>query len=582
MVAQRATAELLGAEEAEDDSATIQAGQHSHERKYKLLSQMGAPDASEGIPETTRTKRVRDRPKEGLDAAQGTAPTDDPKAAKSSTRRPRKRTSRKNKRPAPKTKAVVRRLPPNVPEEIFIQSVEKWIGDTDWTQFIPGKLAKSKAKENVYSRAYFNFKSVDALLEFSKAYGGHLFVDGKGHEYRALVEFAPFQRVPKKRKKADARMNTIEQDPDYIAFLESLNPKTDVPSSESNAPAGEAPVEKSDKPANTIITNALPASEDKPKSTPLLDDLRAKKAAVAASQSGKRATTAAKKSELHGKEGGLKPTAIAKRPSTPQGKQQAKQQQSTSHSPKQKHQQKQKQSVQQASTQREAPSEAAATVGEAANTQDRAVGDKKKEGSRRMALAPTGSLFKASLANVLGTAKEPRKRGGRRQAEAESTQDVNLKLPQEEPVNATTVTAPDSAPAPEVPKEVKGRGYRKGRQARAEAAAAADENQARTPSLSEKPSLDLVDASASGQPGEMQTGEVGSGGARRNRRRNRGRSDVGAVEDGGTGGSRPQQPRMEGTGSPGPAERPSGGPRVVLMKRDGTTSAFNVGPPSAS
>jgi hypothetical protein len=44
-----------------------------------------------------------------------------------------------------------------------------------------------------------------------------------GNEYPAVVEFAPFQRLPKKRlgRKKDPKMGTLEQDPAYISFLES-------------------------------------------------------------------------------------------------------------------------------------------------------------------------------------------------------------------------------------------------------------------------------------------------------------------------------------------------------------------------
>lgn len=38
-----------------------------------------------------------------------------------------------------------------------------------------------------------------------------------------MVEFAPFQRLSKKRlgRKKDLKMGTLEQDPAYISFLES-------------------------------------------------------------------------------------------------------------------------------------------------------------------------------------------------------------------------------------------------------------------------------------------------------------------------------------------------------------------------
>lgn len=45
-----------------------------------------------------------------------------------------------------------------------------------------------------------------------------------GNEYPAMVEYAPFQKIPKRagNKKKDIRVGTIDQDPDFMAFLESL------------------------------------------------------------------------------------------------------------------------------------------------------------------------------------------------------------------------------------------------------------------------------------------------------------------------------------------------------------------------
>jgi len=41
-------------------------------------------------------------------------------------------------------KTVVRRLPPNLPEEIFWQSVQPWVSEdtTVWKTYYPGKLRK--------------------------------------------------------------------------------------------------------------------------------------------------------------------------------------------------------------------------------------------------------------------------------------------------------------------------------------------------------------------------------------------------------------------------------------------------------
>lgn len=41
-------------------------------------------------------------------------------------------------------KTVVRRLPPNLPEDVFWQSVQQWVTDetATWKVFYPGKLKK--------------------------------------------------------------------------------------------------------------------------------------------------------------------------------------------------------------------------------------------------------------------------------------------------------------------------------------------------------------------------------------------------------------------------------------------------------
>lgn len=47
-------------------------------------------------------------------------------------------------------------------------------------------------------------------------------------EYVGIVEYAPFQRIPKKKKKKDPKCGTIESDPIYQEFLESLTKDAEV------------------------------------------------------------------------------------------------------------------------------------------------------------------------------------------------------------------------------------------------------------------------------------------------------------------------------------------------------------------
>jgi hypothetical protein len=58
-----------------------------------------------------------------------------------------------------------------------------------------------------------------------------------GNESRAVVEFAPYQRIPKEIKAIDTRQGTIDQDQDYLDFLESLKAEEQAQSELDNEPA---------------------------------------------------------------------------------------------------------------------------------------------------------------------------------------------------------------------------------------------------------------------------------------------------------------------------------------------------------
>lgn len=59
-------------------------------------------------------------------------------------KRIRKRSKRHARKPTLKTKVIVRRLPPNLPEEIFMNSVKPWISEDNVTYslYVAGKLSK--------------------------------------------------------------------------------------------------------------------------------------------------------------------------------------------------------------------------------------------------------------------------------------------------------------------------------------------------------------------------------------------------------------------------------------------------------
>lgn len=157
-------------------------------------------------------------------------------------------------------KAVVRKLPPNLPEDVFWKSCLQWVNENTvkdkW--FRQGNLKGARfSAASIFSRAYIAFKTPEELATFSQNYDGHAFRDKQGNEYFAIVEYAPAQKLPMSTPKVDARQGTIEEDDNYKSFLQLLE-------------RGENPSKEKPPPQPTIDPN-------KPESTPLLDSLIAAK-----------------------------------------------------------------------------------------------------------------------------------------------------------------------------------------------------------------------------------------------------------------------------------------------------------------
>ena len=87
------------------------------------------------------------------------------------------------------------------------------------------------------SRAYLHLTSEQYLPQLSDKIRGTSFTDAKGSYNDSTligpvaVEFAPYGRLPASKARRDARQGTIDQDPEFIDFLESLtNPIAKAPS----------------------------------------------------------------------------------------------------------------------------------------------------------------------------------------------------------------------------------------------------------------------------------------------------------------------------------------------------------------
>ncbi|XP_057278243.1 regulator of nonsense transcripts 3A isoform X1 [Pezoporus wallicus] len=116
------------------------------------------------------------------------------------------------------SKVVIRRLPPCLTKEQLEEQLHP-LPAHDYFEFC---TADPSLYPHLYSRAYINFRNPEDILLFRDRFDGYVFIDNKGLEYPAVVEFAPFQKISKKKlKKKDAKAGSIEDDPEYRKFLES-------------------------------------------------------------------------------------------------------------------------------------------------------------------------------------------------------------------------------------------------------------------------------------------------------------------------------------------------------------------------
>lgn len=169
---------------------------------------------------------------------------------------------------AVRLKICLRRLPPALSKDEFVQILgDEWKvpGDKiDWLDYHPGKT-KAPGKLSVQSRAYLHLTKAEHIKTFETKFLSLNFQDAKGSYKDAQLkhllpslDYALNQRIPAQKQRVDGRQGTIDQDPEFIAFLERETQPVAKPLSLDQALAQEK-------------------AKDKVSSTPLLDDLREKK-----------------------------------------------------------------------------------------------------------------------------------------------------------------------------------------------------------------------------------------------------------------------------------------------------------------
>ncbi|XP_034521437.1 regulator of nonsense transcripts 3A isoform X3 [Ailuropoda melanoleuca] len=134
------------------------------------------------------------------------------------------------------SKVVIRRLPPSLTKEQLEEQLRP-LPAHDYFEFF---TADSSLYPHLYSRAYINFRNPDDILLFRDRFDGYIFIDSKGLEYPAVVEFAPFQKIAKKKlKRKDAQTGSIEDDPEYKKFLETYCVEEEKPNANPETLLGD-------------------------------------------------------------------------------------------------------------------------------------------------------------------------------------------------------------------------------------------------------------------------------------------------------------------------------------------------------
>lgn len=123
--------------------------------------------------------------------------------------------SKKIEKELHQTKVIVRHLPPRFTEEEFL----KLVGPLASHNYFYFAVGDPKLGKFGYSRAYINFETEEDIISFRDKFYGSPVTDDRGNVYRMIIEFAPFQRCLRKKKKTDAKCGTVEETPEFKEFL---------------------------------------------------------------------------------------------------------------------------------------------------------------------------------------------------------------------------------------------------------------------------------------------------------------------------------------------------------------------------
>jgi len=116
------------------------------------------------------------------------------------------------KDPESATKLVLRHLPPTLSEATLGDRIDAHsVGRYNWLCFRPPKTSSLSHRHQLYSWAYIQLKTPQDVFEFADMFNGHIFVNEKGSQFKAVVEYSSYQCVPDTSKK-DTRAGNYYQD----------------------------------------------------------------------------------------------------------------------------------------------------------------------------------------------------------------------------------------------------------------------------------------------------------------------------------------------------------------------------------
>ncbi|XP_053202614.1 regulator of nonsense transcripts 3B-like [Panonychus citri] len=174
------------------------------------------------------------------------------------------------------SQVVVRHLPPTMTAEQFKNEISP-VPDHNYFHLLKADLSLGQW---AFTRACINFTKKDDIFVFKDKFDGYVFVDSNGTEFPAIVEFSPYQKVPRRRvntkgeplscKQRDAKCGTIEEDADYKTFIENLNDS----GSQKNLPSAEVYLEEIEAREKELKANHGVIKV----TTPLIEFIRQKKA----------------------------------------------------------------------------------------------------------------------------------------------------------------------------------------------------------------------------------------------------------------------------------------------------------------